>query len=70
MREDREWVNTALLHGLGRAHGVNVLVLQEHAEEALVGEGMMENVGDGANPPIMVLIALVSIHHFWGPWNT
>ena len=27
MRQDREWVDTAFLHALGRAHGVNVVVL-------------------------------------------
>ena len=27
MRQDREWVDTALLHALGRAHGVHVVVL-------------------------------------------
>ena len=27
MRQDREWVDTAFLHALGRAHGVHVVVL-------------------------------------------
>ena len=64
MRQDREWVNAACLHALGRAHGVNVLIVQEHADAALVGEDMMENAGDEGGPPIMAPVALVTKHNF------
>ena len=70
MRKDQDWVDTACLHALGRAHCVNVLILQEHADEALVGEDMMENTGEETDPPIMAPVVLVNNHHFWGPWNT
>ena len=66
MRQDWERVDMAFLHALGRAHGANVLIFQEHADEALVGNDMMENTGDESDPPIMVPIALVNNHHFWG----
>ena len=36
MQGNGEWVDTAFLHALGRAHGVNVMVVQEHPDEALV----------------------------------
>ena len=38
MRRDREWVDTAFLHALGRAFGVNVLIFQAHTDETMVGE--------------------------------
>ena len=57
MGTDRARVGTALLHALGRAYGFNVLIVQEHAGEALVGEDMMENTGDETDPPIMAPIA-------------
>ena len=68
MRQGRAWVDTAYLHALGRAHGVDVLSFQEHADEALVGAGMMENAGNGADPPIMAPIAkhLAVINPAWG----
>ena len=70
MRTDLARADTALLHALGRAYGFNVLIVQEHADKALVGEDMMENAGDATGPPTMAPIALVSDRHFWGPWNT
>ena len=66
MRQDKEWVDTAFLHALGRAHGANVLIFQAHSDEALVGEDMMEDPGDESDAPMMVPIALVNDHHFWG----
>ena len=66
MRQDRQWVDTAFLHALGRAHGANVLIFQSHADEALVGEDLMEDPGEERDAPIMVPIALVNDHHFWG----
>ena len=42
------------------------MVFQEHSDEALVGEDMMENTSDEREPAIMVPIALVNDHHFWG----
>ena len=70
VRQDRESVNAAFVHELGRAHGVNVLIFQEHADEALVGEDMMENAGDETDHPIMVPIALVKNRPFKGPRST
>ena len=70
MRKDQDWVDTACLHALGRAHCVNVLILQEHADEALVGEDMMENTGGETDPPIMVPIVVVNITPSGGPWHT
>ena len=32
MRQGREWVDTACLHALGRAYGVNVVIFQVHAD--------------------------------------
>ena len=66
MRKDQEWVDTAFLHALGRAHGDNVLIAQEHADEALVGKDIMEKTGEESDPPIMAPIAVVNNHHFWG----
>ena len=66
MRQDREWVDTAFLHALGRAHGVNVLIIQTHMDEALVGEDLMDNPEHGSDTLIMVPVALVNDHHFWG----
>ena len=70
LRKGREGVDAALLRGLGRAHGVNVLTCQQHADEALLGEDMMENASDGTDLPKMVPIALVDNRHFWGQWDT
>ena len=64
MRQDREWVDTAFLHALGRAYGVNVMIIQAHVEEALVGADLTEVPGHAT--PIMVPVALVNDHHFWG----
>ena len=66
VQQDGEWVDTAFLHALGRAHGVNVLIFQAHTDEALVGEDMMEDPGNESDRPIMVPIAVVNDHHFWG----
>ena len=66
MRTDRAWVDTALLHAIGRAYCDNVLTVQEHADEALVGEDMRENAGNATGPPIIAPIALVDNRHFWG----
>ena len=67
MRQDREWVDTTFLHALGRAHGVNVLIIQAHTDEALVGEDLMENTGHEHETPIMVPVALINDLNFWGP---
>ena len=66
MRKDQEWIDTAFVHALGRAHGVNVLIFQPGIDEALVGEDLMESAEEERIPPIMVPIALVNDHHFWG----
>ena len=67
MRLDREWVDTAFLHALRQAHGVTVLIVQADTDEALVGGDLVENMGKGLCPnPIMVPVALVNDHHFWG----
>ena len=52
--------------GLGRAYGFKVMTVQEHADEAFVGEDMMDNTGDETDPPIMAPMALVNNRHFWG----
>ena len=69
MQGNGEWVDTAFLNALGRAHGVNVMIFQEHSDEALVGEDMMESTSDESEPAIMVPIALANDHHFWGVWT-
>ena len=51
-------VDGACLHARGRAHGVYVLICQAHADEALVGEDMVENAGGGTDLPIIVPIVL------------
>ena len=66
MRRDREWVDTAFLHALGRAYGVNVLIFQAHTDETLVGEDLAENAGHEHHTPIAVPVALVNDQHFWG----
>ncbi len=48
------------------AYNVNVLIFQEHSDETLVGEDLMESTGDGHAAPLVVSIALVNDHHFWG----
>ena len=65
MRKDNEWVDTAFLHALGRAYGVNVLIIQSHIDETIVGEDLTETDNkDGAL--IAVPVALVNDRHFWG----
>ena len=66
MRKDQEWVDTAFLHALGRAHGVNVVIFQAHTDETLVGEGLADVAEHGAGAGIAVPVALVNDHHFWG----
>ena len=64
MRQDREWVDLAFLHALGRAHGVNVVIFQAHVDETLVGEDLQDSAEHGDR--IAVPVALVNDHHFWG----
>ena len=64
MRQDREWVDTAFLHALGRAYGVNVVIFQAHMDEALVGEDLQDSAEH--EDCIAVPVALVNDHHFWG----
>ena len=64
MRQDREWVDTAFLHALGRAYGVNVWIIQAHTDEALVGDDLAENAGH-EHTPIVVPVALVNDQHVW-----
>ena len=66
MRRDREWVDTAFLHALGRAFGVNVLIFQAHTDETMVGEDLAENAGHEHHTSIAVPVALVNDRHFWG----
>ena len=66
MRQDRCWVDTAFLHALGRAHGVNVVIFQAHTDETLVGEDLAESVEHEDRVHIAVPVALVNDHHFWG----
>ena len=60
MRRDQEWVDTAFLHALGRAYGVNALIIQAHTDETLVGARHEHHT------PIVVPVALVNDQHFWG----
>ena len=64
MRQDREWVDTAFLHALGRAYGVNVVIFQAHMDEALVGEDLQDSAEH--EDCIAVPVALVNDYHFWG----
>eukprot|EP00974_Lingulodinium_polyedra_P089653 8693143-Lingulodinium_polyedra.AAC.1 len=67
VRQNHEWADTAFVHALGRAYGVDVLIFQEHADEALVGEDVMEDdSGLDKRAAIMVPIAWVNDYHFWG----
>ena len=66
MRQDREWADTAFLHALGRAHGVNVVIFQAHTDETLVGEDLADSAQHEDRATISVPVALVNDHHFWG----
>lgn len=66
MGRDGEWVDTAFLHALGCAYGVNVLIFQPVVEPALVGISLLDGGGDSDVAPLMVPIALINDSHFWG----
>jgi len=69
MGRDGNWIDTAFLHSLGCAYGVDVVIFQEGVEPAFVGvslQGMDDcRQGDGGNS-IAVPVALVNDYHFWG----
>ena len=66
MRNNREWIDTAFLHALGCAYGVNVLIFQPHMEPAMVGISLTESVQEDSKAPTMVPVALLNDIHFWG----
>ena len=66
MKQDQEWVDTAFLHALGRAHGVNVVIFQAHMDETLGGEDLGESAEREDRAHIAVPVALVNDHHCWG----
>ncbi len=59
MMRDGEWVDTWKGAQCERAD------FQEHSDETLVGEDLMESTGDG-HAALVVPVALVKDHHFWG----
>lgn len=64
---DGQWADTAFLHALGCAYGADVYVFQEGMDIALLGPCLCQT-GESHNQavPIMVPVALVNNHHFWG----
>ena len=66
MRMDGEWIDTAFLHALGAAHGVNVLIFQIGQDPAIVGMDVKDDTSEDGHSTMMVPIALVNDCHFWG----
>eukprot|EP00974_Lingulodinium_polyedra_P076796 7433568-Lingulodinium_polyedra.AAC.1 len=66
MRQGGAWVDAAFLHALGRAYGADVLIFQARQEAALVGEDMLEGMGDGSGTPCLAPVVLANDHQFWG----
>ena len=66
MKMDGEWIDTAFLHALGAAHGVNVLIFQIGQDPAIVGMDVADDTSEDGHSTMMVPIALVNDCHFWG----
>ena len=66
VKMDGEWIDTAFLHALGAAHGVNVLIFQIGQDPAIVGMGVADDTSEDGHSTMMVPIALVNDCHFWG----
>ena len=73
MKMDGEWIDTAFLHALGAAHGVNVLIFQIGQDPAIVGMDARHDIFFSSEHghssmmvSMMVPIALDNDCHFWG----
>ena len=65
MGKEREWIDTACLHGLACAFGASVVIFQQDMDAALVGVSLLD-AQDDSDDPLMVPVALLNDCHFWG----
>ena len=62
MQQNGHLADTALLHGMGNAYGIDVLIFQVGTDPACVGTCL--HLEDGSR--VVVPVALVNDYHFWG----
>ena len=66
MQRPGQWIDTTMLHALGCAFQVDIVVWQCGSADALLGASLMEGTSSIGENPALIALALQNDMHFWG----